>query len=62
MKCNNCGKEIKEKSLFCSNCGTIIGSSVKINQTKKSKNQYILIALALLLLIFTVACYIVFKN
>lgn len=62
MKCNNCGKEIKEKSLFCSNCGTIVGSSVKITKTKKSKSQYVLIALALLLLIFTVACYIVFKN
>lgn len=62
MKCNNCGKEIKEKSLFCSNCGTIVGSNVKEIQTEKQKNNYILIILALLLLVFTIVCFIIFKN
>ena len=62
MKCNNCGKEIKEKSLFCSNCGTIVGSNVKEKQTEKQKNNYILIILALLLLVFTIVCFIIFKN
>ena len=62
MKCNNCGKEIKEKSLFCSNCGTIVGSNVKTKTVEKQKNNYILIILALLLLVFTIVCFIIFKN
>ena len=62
MKCNNCGKEIKEKSLFCPNCGIIVGSNVKEIQTEKQKNNYILIILALLLLVFTIVCFIIFKN
>ena len=62
MKCNNCGKEIKEKSLFCPNCGTIVGSNVKTKTVEKQKNNYILIILALLLLFFAIACFIIFKN
>ena len=62
MKCNNCGKEIKEKSIFCSNCGIIVGSNVKTKTVEKQKNNYILIILALLLLVFTIVCFIIFKN
>ena len=62
MKCNTCGKEIKEKALFCSNCGNIIGSMVENKKIETVKNHNIIIILVVLLLIFAIICYIIFKN
>ena len=62
MKCNNCGKVIKENSFFCSNCGTVIGNSVETSKKTRTKNNYILITFILVILIFSVVCYIIFKN
>ena len=32
MKCSNCGKDLNEKSAFCTNCGT------KVGETRNSSN------------------------
>ena len=66
MKCSNCGKEIKENSTFCPNCGIVIGSSVKTKQLEQTKIYHILtilvLALVLVLLVFSIVYFIIFKN
>lgn len=38
MFCPNCGKEIKDDDLFCSECGWKKGTKVEIKNSKSSKN------------------------
>lgn len=42
MRCSNCGKEIDDKSLFCSYCGAKIEPTNSVNTSKEtipSKNK-----------------------
>ena len=40
IKCNNCGKEISDKSKKCIHCGTPIISNITENKTNKTKIKF----------------------
>ena len=53
MKCDNCDKEIPDKSKFCPYCGT------QIKKTEKKSNKYLILFFIILILI---AGIILFKQ
>ncbi len=54
--CENCGKELKQSSTFCSECGTPITKDVKTNQLTEKKNNGISVSGFVCALIGFITC------
>jgi len=57
MRCENCGNELNENDITCSNCGTNIEKNIKDN-----KKANLLCSISLLLLIFQLFVRIINVN
>lgn len=62
MFCKNCGKEFKENSKYCSNCGASISQNYDNKNNNSLKKIIILLLLFIIIILLTITAVIVSKN
>ena len=59
MKCNNCGKEIDDDSLFCEFCGA---KTVQVVTQEKSTSNYVVLKITYVILVLFLAIHLVMNS